>query len=226
MKKQSVAICLSAFIIIALVGMITFVFWSSPSKSDTTVDVTGTWKVAAYFSEGNHTLADNEFIVFTESNASLYREGSVAAVSVYTISDGAKLTLPELSKEYTVERLTDNYIRLCAAKGVYTDLIRYPNDDLSEAPVDLAMVPGTWSVVYRTIDVPVEELLVFTETTIEDYRNGSPEPSDCSTYSWVDKNCLLAEKWGLEIEILQLSANDMFCIETQTGLVWDLHRIP
>lgn len=226
MKKKSIIISIvSAFLLAAIVSLLIFVFVGKPSESMKTINLNGTWKIAAYFSNGVPSLPENEYMIFTNDSATAHRNGTTVATSKYLITGGTSLELLDISRQYTIDRRTDNYIRLYENASVYMELIRYPNDDLSESHVNAEKLYDNWKVSYRNTDTPMEEILVFTETKIEDYRNGSSEPAAISEYTWTTKNCLLAEKWGIEFKLIQFSDNTIFFIETQSGLIWELSRI-
>ncbi len=226
MKKKSVMIiAVSAFVIVAIAVLMIFILSGDPTGDIKTVDLTGTWKVAAYFSNGTPALPENEFMIFTDDRAVAHRDGATIATSGYTLTDGKNLELPEISRSYIVERRTDNYIRLYENASVYMELIRYPNEDLGDISIDASKLRDRWNVVYRNTDTPIaDEILVFTENQIEDYRNGSVEPAAVSDYAWTCEDCLFADRWGIEFQLIQFSDTTIFFIEKQSGLIWELHR--
>lgn len=225
MKKKPIIIAFSVFVAVAIVALVTFVFSDNPIDEVKILDLNGTWKVAAYFSNGTPMLCENEFMTFDENRASAYRDGLTIATSKYTLTGGTNLELSDLSRKYTVERRTDNYIRLYESKNVYMELIRYPNGELNEAPVDTSKLYDRWNVAYRNTDNPVaDEVIAFSENIIEDYRDGSTEPIAVSHYSWPAEGCLFADKWGIEFELIQPSNDIIFFVETHSGLIWELHR--
>lgn len=226
MKKKSVIIfTMSAFVILAIGALVIFAFSGNLTGNVKTVNLSGTWKVAAYFSNGTPTLPDKEFMVFTDDSAIAHRDGVAIATSKYSITGGTNLELTEISRKYTVEHRTDNYVRLYENASVYMELIRYPNEDLSDISVDATKLYDKWNVVYRNTNTPIaDEILIFTENAIKDYRNGSTEPAAVSNYSWTNEDCLLADKWGIEFQLIQLSEYSIFFIEKQSGLIWELHR--
>lgn len=225
MKKNPIIIIISTFVVFSIVALVTFVFSVNPIDNMKTVDLIGTWKIAAYFSNGTPMLPESEFIIFTEDFASTHRDGATITTSQYTLISGTNLELSEISKKYSVEYHTDNYIRLYENANVYIELIRYPREDLSEASVEISKLYDKWNVVYRNTETPVvDEVLVFSKNTIEDYRDGATKPIAISEYSWTTENCLLADKWGIEFELIQLSDDVIFFIEIQSGLIWELCR--
>ena len=226
MKKKTLIITItSVFVLAAIITLLIFVFSGNPTADVKSVNLNGTWKVAAQFSNDSASLPENEFMVFTDDTATAHRDGAAIATSKYEFSNGTNLKLPDISREYTVERKTDNHIRFYESAAVYMDLIRYPNDDLSTAPVDTAKLYGKWNVTYRNSATPIaDEVICFTETEIEDYRGDSANPAAVSAYSWSSPDTLFAEKWGTQYQLIQFADNTIFFIEKPSGLVWELTK--
>ena len=226
MKKKSVIIiAVSAFVLVAIAMLLIFVFSGNSMDDMKAIELNGTWKVAAYFSNGSPTLPENEYMIFNDDTATAYRDGATIATSTYSLTGGTILELSDISRQYTIERRTDNYIRLYESSSVYMELIRYPKEDLSSSSVDKSKLYDSWKVSYRNTDTPItDETLVFTENEIKDYRNGSDDPAAVSSYTWTKSDCLLAEKWGIEFQLVQLSDNTILFIETKSGLIWELNR--
>ena len=135
-KKTAMIVAASVFVLVAIAALLIFVFSGDPKADMKTVELNGTWKVAAYFSNGTHTLPESEYITFTDDCATAYKDGATIATGTYSFADGTNLELNDISRKYKVERRTDNYIRLYESTHVYMELIRYPNDDLSASSVN------------------------------------------------------------------------------------------
>lgn len=225
MKKKVAFFFIFIFVMIAIVALIAFVFLYAPTDKMEITDLSGTWKIATQFSNGSPILPENDFVVFTEDCASVYRDGVVLGSSPYVFTSSNGLELPEMSRKYTIERRTDNYIRMYENSVRYIELIRYPNNDMSDIEIDTSKLYDEWNVTYRNTADPIEnEILVFDEDTIKDYRNGTEEPVAISEYSWTCEDCLVANKWGIEFKLVQFSDKVIFFIETQSGLIWELQR--
>ena len=227
MKKKSIIIIASSvFVFVAIAALLFFVLSGNPNDDMKTIELNGTWKVASYFSNGSPTLPENEYMIFTDDVAIAHRNGVAIATSTYSLTNGTSLELSDIARQYTVERRTDNYIRLYESTNVYMELVRYPNDDLSVPSIDTEKLYDRWNVAYRNTDTPIaNEILAFTENEIADYRGGSAEPVAVSSYIWTKTDCLFAEKWGIEFQMIQFSDNVVFFVETQSGLVWELNRV-
>lgn len=222
-EKKKFLIVITIFVIIGMGGLIFFVL--SNNDNVKTVDLVGTWKVASSFSNENPTLYENEYMQFTNDSVIVNKDGLNTLNSKYVIEKNAYLKIVETSKEYMIERITDNYLRLCEGDSKYIDLIRYPNEDFSDTSVSVSELYDKWNVVYRNTEKPIaDESLVFTEKEIKDFRGGAMEPVAVSEYEWVNKDCLLAKKWGIEYKLIQLSEDTIFFIETKSGFVWELKR--
>ena len=225
MKKNYIIIAVTAFVLCAVITLLGFVLFAPKGDDAAALDLSGTWMVAAYFSAGTPTLPEKDFMVFTADSVTVHKNGEVTAGSAYKLSGGTALKLTDLSKEYTIEKRTDNYIRAYENESSYIELIRYPKADMSAVSVDTSKLYGSWNVTYRnTAETITDEKLAFTAEQIDDYRNGSTEPVASSNYTWKTDSRLVAEKWGMEIQVIQLSDNTMLFIEIKSGLVWELNR--
>lgn len=229
--KKKIGYIVCGFVVLALlVGMLVFVF--SGSKDVTlpeSINIDGVWEVAAVVENDNPIFIDNEYMVFEENSASAYKDEKPEpyAKSTFKITNDGQLSLPDISRNYKVDKKTDNCIRLYENAEKYMILIRYPNSDLTKVNINKEMIYGKWSVVYKnSFDVEkTDEILEFSEDTLNDYRNGAVEPVSTSVYSWNENNCLFADKWGVSFEFHPLSENTVFFIEKSTGVVWELQRI-
>ena len=225
MKKKAIIIVASAFVAVAVAALVIFVLLGNPKDAVKEISLEGNWKIAAYFSNGTPTLPAKEYIAFTSTEATAYKDGAVIATSPYTFENGTALNLPNMSRSYTVERRTDNYIRLYQSPTVYLELIRYPDNEFGDNTADKTKLPGKWNVVFRNADNPAaSEVIEFTENELKDYQNGASEPSIATPYFWSADDCLTAEKMNIEFRLIQLSESKIFFIETKSGLIWELER--
>lgn len=229
MKKKVVYIICGAVILAALIGMLIFIFNGNNAGSDDeqkTINLVGTWEVAAVVQNDTPTFADEEFMVFTEDKASNYRSGNSEpfASSSYEISADSKLILPDISRNYTIDQKTDNCVRLYETADKYLLLIRYKNADMSEVAADKEVLIGKWNVLYRSADEKFEEVLEFSDDTLNDYRNGSSDPVSTSAYSWQEDKYIFADKWNKKFEFHSISDNTIIFIECDTGIAWELQK--
>lgn len=231
MKKKVICIICGIFIFVAIVAMIFFaVGGKDDMQQSQTISIEGTWKVAAYINNGEVSIIDFEYMVFANNIANDFRDGNELPFisSKYTFDSNTMiLELIDVSKKYTVERYTDNYIRLYETKEVYLELIRYPNEDMSEISVDTGIICGTWKVEYRnTEEIYAGEYMVFEKDIVSDYRTGSEQPTSTSPFSWKEGNCLCVDNWGKEMIMYPISEEEIIFVEIlpDTGYVWELHK--
>lgn len=227
MKKKSIMIIVvSALVCITIAALLIFVFSGESNDNVKTIELNGTWKVVAHFTNETPQLSENEYVTFTDDRAVARKDGATIADSAYTLTGGRKLELSDISRQYTLERRTDNYIRLYETESTYMDLVRYPNDDLSVSPIDKSKLYYKWKVAYRnTAELIVNEIIAFAEDKIEDYRNNSVDPVAVSNYTWSQSDCIFAETWKVEYRLILFSDDVIFFVETQSGFVWELNRI-
>lgn len=229
MKKKVVYIACGAVILAALIGMLIFVFSGNDGEKTgekDMVSLVGTWEVAAVVQNDVPTFVDEEFMVFDENKASNYRSGDSEpfASSSYEISADNKLILPDISRNYTIDKKTENYVRLYENADKYLLLVRYQNSDMSAVTVDKEILIGKWDVVYRAADEKFEEILEFSNDILNDYRNGSSEPVSTSAYTWQDDKTIFAEKWNKKYEAHSISDKIIVFIECDTGFALELQK--
>lgn len=236
MKKKNILFVLGCIFIFIMIGvMLIFVFSgdNGDENNDSTIlNVDGNWMVAAYIQDGNVTLPNSEFFVFSNNMANAYRGGDTEpyATSSFSLTASSnypnmEMTLSDISRKYTVSAITDNYIRLYESSSVYMELIRYANDDLSIVDVNEDVLIGTWNVVYRnTAEVIAEEKLQFSDSILNDYRNGAAEPVASVEYYWNDAGYICVDALGVEMSCFPLNEDILFFVENGTGYVWELHK--
>ncbi len=229
MKKKALYISCAAVVVAAIAVMLIFVLSGNndenyPNNKEP-VDIAGTWEVAAVVQNEIPTFVDNEFMKFDTDKAYSYKNSNSEpyASSSYSISEDNILSLPDIGREYTIDNKNADYIRLYESAEKYMVLIRYPNLDMSAVEMTPETIVGRWRVEYRNGD-PVDEILEFTNDTLNDYRNGSKDPVSTSPYSWKDDDSIFADKWNKEFECHKLSDTRIVCIESDTGFVWVLEK--
>lgn len=222
MKKRVLWITGGCLVVVAAIVLIIFAFGGKEEPAPVTLQLDGTWKVAVY-NNGSATIVDNEYMVFDSETAKDYRDNEVYVSSKYTI-EGSELQLNDVSKKYTIEKKTDNYIRLYEDKSTYMELIRYQNSDMSPIPVTESLLDGKWNIIYRNTDKPYAgSYLTFENGTVGQYQSGSDNPAATSSYKITD-NHLEVDGWGKEMAIYPLNDNTVIFVElsTDTGFIWEL----
>ena len=232
MKKKTLIALTAVLVIAALIALVVFVFIGDFGQSESTLDLTGTWKVTGQIAEGVVTHIDNEFYVFTDDTASNYRDGNTTpfATSSYTLKPGNypdyDLFLTEIGREMVVSPCSENLIRLYTNASLYTYLYRYPNADFAPVELDATILEGRWDVAYRYIgDTVLDEQLVFDNGVLRDYRNGSEEPVLTAPFTINADGHLCVESVGMETVVQPCSEDLVFLIEVDTGYVWELRRV-
>lgn len=231
-KKKLLIILAAVFVVVVLAVMLVFALTGNDSgNGDETFDLTGTWKVASYTQAGAVTLPDREYFVFSDNTAKAYKEGQAEpyATSSFTLTPGTypswDLKLPDISRNYSVTVVTDNYIRLYESKTVYMDLIRYANEDRSDLSYTQDVVAGNWNVAYRnTAETIVDEKLTFEDGTLHDYRKGAEKPVASVPYYWNEEGHICVDALGAQMSCYPYSEDVLFFVEVGTGYIWEIHR--
>lgn len=224
MKKTIVLTVSGVAAIAAIAAMLVFVLTGKDDLKAELPNLIGTWKVVVGVNAGKAALVDNDYMVFSEKSVSAYREGSVYVESGYTLDETLTLDLKDISRKYTLNKFTDNYIVLYESKDVYMELIRYANADMSECVIDSSLITDRWDVAFRKSDVVIaDEYLVFDNGIMTDYRNGSLNPVMELEYLW-DGNRLSVKRLGKEWVLCPIADNVIALIESDTCSIWELHK--
>lgn len=226
MKKKLIYVIVGVILVAVIVALLVFAFSGDNTSGSKKVDINGTWRVVTCVKNGTATLIDNEFMIFTDDRANSYRDGNAEpyASSSYSIDDAMTLDLPDLSRKYTIDRRSDNHIRLYENGEVYMYLIRYPNEDMSEVTMDTAIVAGKWDVVYRDTDKPIsDEYLIFENSKMYDYRGDDVNPAATMDYVWYGKQIVISTI-DKTMVLHCISDTEIAFIETDTGFIWELKK--
>ncbi|MBQ2883281.1 MAG: hypothetical protein IJE43_05855 [Alphaproteobacteria bacterium] len=236
MKKNVLLIIGGIFVVVTLIAMLLFIFFGNTpvlEQNAENIELEGTWKVVVSVEAGNNYLMDDEYIVFADDTANIYRDGASTpyATSKFELTSGATysehvMMLRDISCKYTVSVVTDNYIRLYESKDVYMELIRYAHEDKSELIFEETMLWGKWDVVYRnTAEVITNEQLEFVDGELRDYRNGATDPIITTSYTCENGNHLIIDALNTEIMCIPLSEDVIFFIEISTNCIWEIHKV-
>lgn len=224
-KKTLPLIVCGVIVLVAVAAMVIFILTVKEPESEPLV-LDGAWQVVSHVDNGVSELPESEFILFDGDEMRYYKNNSSEpfASSKYSVDAAQKLKLPDLSREYQVDRLTDQYIQLHTSLEVYMCLVRCPNEDMSPAPADPSILTGRWKVSFRhTQEVISEEYLVFENDTLTDYRNGSEEPTLTAPYVWQGDH-IVVESLGMEMVLKPISDTSVALVETANGMVWELEQ--
>ena len=227
MKKKLPWIVGGIVVIVGIIILAIFALGGKDAVPQNTVNIVGTWKVAAYVNNGSATIVDNEFMVFDNETAKDYRDDAQEpfVVSKYELKD-LDITLTDINRLYSIEQHTDNYIRLYESDKVYMELIRWKNADMSVVTIDPDAITGKWEIVFRNTDqVYAGDCLQFENGTIGQVKAGASEAVASAPYEIKDGH-LIVSGWGKDMVIYPLTDDTFLMVEiaTDTGFIWELHR--
>lgn len=223
MKKKVYIGAAIVIVAIAMIALMVFVFSGKPAE--TSLELSGVWKVVKNVNEGSISIPQNEYMIFNGGEASDYRDGNPApfAKSSYKIS-GDTLELPDISRTYHISQQTEQYISLYTADDTYISLVKADSEETLNSPFDPASVTGKWNVVYRPTAEPiVNEYLIFENGILADYRDNSETPSIEAAYEWND-NVINAPDLGVEMLGAKVAADRIILVDINEGYIWLLTK--
>lgn len=224
MKKNFVVGVASTVVIIAIVVLMVFVF--SGKDEENSFSLSGIWKVAVNVNDGTVSIPQDEFMVFSDNNASDYRDGNAEPFvkSTFKISEDV-LELPDISKTYHVVQHTDTCISLYTNDATFVTLVQAESESFMKEPLDTNTVVGKWSVVYRPTEKPiVNEYLFFHEGVLKDYRDNSEQPAIEAAYEW--NGCTIkVPDLGVEMFGARIGSNRIVLVDVHQGFVWLLTEV-
>lgn len=223
MKKKLVMGVASVVVIIAITVLMVFVFSEQNEKKS--FSLRGVWMVAANVTDGVVSIPENEFMVFSDTNVSDYRNGNAEpfAASAYNMS-GDVLELPDISRTYRIVQHTDTCISLYTNDTTFISLVQAESEAILKEPFDPNMVEGKWNVTYRPTEKPiVNEYLVFDEGVLKDYRDNSEQPVIEAAYEW-NGNTIQAPDLGIEMLGTSVANDRIVLIDVHQGYVWLLTK--
>ena len=197
------------FIALAIAALIIFIV-STNGMGTEPFKLEGTWKVAARYKQP----IDDEYMVFGENTVADYREGKEAFSEEFEWTDNdTHITIPALDKKFFIHKKTDNIIVLVEPGDTDTSYLRWELIRIDEYPPARADIKGEWTVNVHS-DGPVEgEQLIFTDTTLELYREGKLSAS--SAYNWNTENGFYVDLLKAQIEAYRCG-NKLMLIEYHT----------
>lgn len=223
MKKKVYIGVAIVIVAIAMIALMVFVFSGKPAE--TSLELSGVWKVAKNVNEGSISIPQNEYMIFNNGEASDYRDGDPTpfAKSSYKIS-GDTLELPDISRTYHISQQTEQYISLYTADDTYISLVKADSEETLNSSFDPTSVTGKWNVVYRPTAEPiVNEYLIFENGILADYRDNSETPSIEAAYEWND-NVIKAPDLGVEMLGSKVAADRIILVDINEGYIWLLTK--
>lgn len=215
----------AAIVIVAIAMIVLMVFVFSGKPAETSLELSGVWKVAKNVNEGSISIPQNEYMIFNNGEASDYRDGDPTpfAKSSYKIS-GDTLELPDISRTYHISQQTEQYISLYTADDTYISLVKADSEETLNSSFDPTSVTGKWNVVYRPTAEPiVNEYLIFENGILADYRDNSETPSIEAAYEWND-NVIKVPDLGVEMLGSKVAADRIILVDINEGYIWLLTK--
>ncbi len=229
MKKKSLALIIcAAFVVVALAVSLIFVFSGAgkePEKEPSnTVSLPGTWVVVASFTGDVPTYTDGQFMIFTNNHVALYKDptGEAYAESDYTLNESGKMKLPDLSREYRVDRKSENCVRLYENASTYLLLVRNSQAERKLDIVSTEHLQGKWDVIAKGNEYNRGEVLEINGTTLKYFKDPTAEPYATSEFI-LDGNKLVAEKLGMNVKCYKADADTVILVQ-EDGNIWELTK--
>ena len=223
--NKKVTIIASVVAVILVAAMLVFVFVSNSDKSS--IDIIGNWEIVNSRVEGgNYIVHSNEYISFTEDGAVYYKNGQKKESS-YTIDENNILKLPELNKEYLVEFVSDDNLKIVPDKSkpeYHSNIIRYSGDSFITESFNIDLLKGKWNLVMKAGNFVAEEYIVIDDKLFSDYRGASGELFAQDEYVFDANNHLVLNKLGKHVTVHFGRDDLMYFVELDTGYVWEFHR--
>lgn len=218
----------AAFIAVVIIGLILFVLTGPKSATvdtPTAYNIEGIWNVVEQIENGVGTLVQEEYMVFGESNARDYRDGSDKpyAESSFTIKADGTLDLPDISRSYKLNQVSEYVLRLYQSDDTYTVLVSCADNERKINYVGSEALQGTWNVTYRDGSVSVDETLVFHNNIVMDYRDGNETPYMELEYT-LNSRILTAPAANIEMVVCLVNSNTIILVQTDGGYIWELHK--
>lgn len=228
MKKKVLFTICGVVVIVAIVSMLIFVMTGKNDTIAKTINVEGTWKVAVYVNNNSVSIVDNEYMVFDADTVRDFRDNTTVpfVTSAYTIDSNLLMELLDISRKYSIEKKTDNYIRLYESQDTYLELIKYQNSDMSMISVEDNILEGRWNIEYRnTSNVYAGDYMTFENGNVSQYKAGDSKPVATSDFS-VRNGHLIVEGWGKDMVIYPVSDDSIMMVEltTDNGFIWEFKK--
>lgn len=228
MSRKKIAVAAGAVLIVVvlavIVGIIAFPRGneernSAPNETVTTVNLDGTWLVY-HNGEG---AVDDEFIVFDGGTATDYRGGESEPymTSSYTYGDDGMLSLPDVSKSFTVRVTSDDHISLVESENSEWKMIRVAAAGQEIQAVTATGLVGDYDVLSHAGQSKAGETMTFTETSLADYQDGA-EYMSCD-YQMTDEHTLYVPDLDTEFKVYD-NGSRLMLIEGTDQYIWELAR--
>lgn len=215
MRKRRLIIAGGILIVVVITATIYFIL-NTESTLAPTVDLNGTWCVYQYAENRQ----EDEFIVFQDGMAADYRgeNEELHIKSAYTYNDG-KLVLTDVEKEFIVRVISENNIIMLEPDGREWKMIKVANGDRNIANLTVASIVGKYNVVRVAGSERTNEMMIFTDTSFKNIRNGN-EFMSCE-YELVSSQLMKVEEISKEY-IAYKNGDVLLLIDKADWYVWEL----
>lgn len=224
MKKKIWIGISAALVIVALVLMLVFALGGDDTELPVEqANLPGVWKVVAYTANNNVSMIDDQYFVFDEKSASFYRgDLSAPAMSSAYVYEGTKIKMTDANRSYEVNAMSDTFICLYESPTVCMLIMRCPGDSFTVEVCTAEQVEGTWNVMFRKLDTPVQdEYFRLEDGVMTAYRNGVTEPFMTADYTY-ENDLLTVPRLSQSMRVFRLSDDHIVFVEVATGNPWDL----
>lgn len=218
MKKKAFVI-VGAVVIIAVLGAVLFFVLHRQEKQHVeTVSLNGTWLI---FQHGNE-LPREEFMVFTDTNVSYYRNGdsNPAASSAYSIKDG-KLSTPDINKNFSIRIISENNIELTESNMTVWRLLLVGDPDVDKSKIIPASVDGVYDVKVVGEEPRHDEKMTFSDSHLSFVQGGKETIS--SDYFITDNGILHLTTINRDYYVY-VNGNNLLFIGVVDNGVWELYK--
>lgn len=220
MKKHLWLIIGAVVAVAAIVVSLIFVLTPNENEPEVVIpDLSGDWTAVATYVGDVPTYTDGQYAAFKDGVAYFYKDGQLTtpyAESAYTINEAFQLALPDIGREYKVDKKTDNVVRLYQDTNTYMLLVR------SVSLLTQTQSQGKWQVKMKGEQMHNGESLVFNGSKLEYYKAGSATPAATADYV-VENGVLKAAALGMEMRCYPVGPDTIVLVE-KNGIVWELVR--
>lgn len=235
MIKRLILFITGGLVLLGIVGgLIAFIVINNNTSAGVTeFTLVDTWKCISQTTIPNYdniSLIHDEYFVFHDDSKVSYYKGSVDTPTYDHISysyepkNGQKLYFPSIDKSYTLEKKSNNIIRLVTG-NTYKDYIRYHGDSFTHIEVpDNLFTDRAYSLKYRetTIDYSGQYLEFKNNEMTLFNQNGS---ANMGPYAFTFENKVLKiPDIGKELNIYPVNEKEILMVEAigRPGSIWEL----
>ena len=223
-KKILIISAAAVFVAAALIVALVFALGGKDEAPESKPrSLEGCWVVPALYQNDTPTFVNDQFMIFEDNQASMYKDGSETpfASGSFSINEANQLLLPDLSKEYKIQWKSDNVVRLYENATTYTLLVKI--SDKSTLLPSGSAISGKWNVALKGDQLNNGEVLEFENNTLKYYKSGESTPSVTAEFTLSDEGVLTAEQMGLATNCYAVSENTLVLVQN-TGIVWELTK--